>query len=106
MKGEKMFCSKCGKEINDEAVVCVHCGCSTKNIKSSEKTFTTTLLLCLFLGGFGAHRFYTGHTGSAIAQLLMCFSLFLSPVTAIWVLVDLITIITKNFKTKDGTVIE
>lgn len=23
------FCSKCGKEINDEAVVCVHCGCST-----------------------------------------------------------------------------
>lgn len=23
-----MFCSKCGKEINDEAVVCVHCGCA------------------------------------------------------------------------------
>ena len=22
------FCSKCGKEIMDEAVVCVHCGCS------------------------------------------------------------------------------
>ena len=23
-----MFCSKCGKEVNDEAVVCVHCGCA------------------------------------------------------------------------------
>ena len=23
-----MFCSKCGKEIHDEAVVCVHCGCA------------------------------------------------------------------------------
>lgn len=25
------FCSKCGKEINDEAVVCVHCGCQVEN---------------------------------------------------------------------------
>ena len=22
------FCSKCGKEIHEEAVVCIHCGCS------------------------------------------------------------------------------
>lgn len=26
-----MFCSKCGKEINDEAVVCVHCGCAVQS---------------------------------------------------------------------------
>ena len=26
-----MFCSKCGKEIADEAVVCVYCGCMVKN---------------------------------------------------------------------------
>ena len=26
-----MFCSKCGKEINNDAVVCVHCGCAVKN---------------------------------------------------------------------------
>ena len=26
-----MFCTKCGKEIMDEAVICVHCGCSTQN---------------------------------------------------------------------------
>ncbi|MBE6529160.1 MAG: zinc-ribbon domain-containing protein [Ruminococcaceae bacterium] len=25
-----MFCSKCGKEIMDEAVICPHCGCSPK----------------------------------------------------------------------------
>ncbi|MBQ3182726.1 MAG: hypothetical protein IJB24_05430 [Clostridia bacterium] len=24
------FCSKCGKEIHDEAVICVYCGCSTE----------------------------------------------------------------------------
>ena len=25
-----MFCKKCGKEIMDDAVICVHCGCSTQ----------------------------------------------------------------------------
>ena len=33
-----MFCKNCGKEINDEAVICVGCGCSVKN----ESTPTTT----------------------------------------------------------------
>ncbi len=26
-----MFCSKCGKEIFDEAVICPYCGCATNN---------------------------------------------------------------------------
>lgn len=26
-----MFCSKCGKEIADEAVICTNCGCATSN---------------------------------------------------------------------------
>lgn len=26
-----MYCNKCGKEINDEAVVCIHCGCAVNN---------------------------------------------------------------------------
>ena len=30
------FCSHCGKEIADEAVVCVGCGCSTENVKRQE----------------------------------------------------------------------
>lgn len=29
------FCSKCGKEINDGAVVCVHCGCSTADLSKN-----------------------------------------------------------------------
>ena len=33
-----MFCSKCGKEINDQAVVCVHCGCATANMQKHENT--------------------------------------------------------------------
>lgn len=31
-----MFCHKCGKEIDDEAVVCVHCGVETKNLDKNK----------------------------------------------------------------------
>lgn len=31
-----MFCSKCGKEISDEAVVCIHCGCATEKMNKRE----------------------------------------------------------------------
>lgn len=26
-----MYCAMCGKQISDQAVICVHCGCSTKD---------------------------------------------------------------------------
>lgn len=28
------YCTKCGKELVDEAVVCTHCGCATGNNKA------------------------------------------------------------------------
>ena len=34
------FCSKCGKELLDEAVVCPNCGCSTGETKSKTKQVT------------------------------------------------------------------
>jgi hypothetical protein len=34
-----MFCQKCGKEIMDEAIVCIHCGCAIeKNTKNGIST--------------------------------------------------------------------
>lgn len=30
------FCTKCGKEINDEAVICPNCGCATGNNEKPE----------------------------------------------------------------------
>lgn len=35
-----MFCSKCGKEIMDEAVVCPNCGCATNNYATQPTTNT------------------------------------------------------------------
>ena len=92
------YCSKCGAEIHDEAVVCPKCGCQVDgaSITKSEKTWIATFLLCFFLGGIGAHRFYVGRTGSAIVMLLTLGGL------GIWTLIDLIVILCGNFKDKDG----
>ena len=47
-----MYCSMCGKEINDYAVICPNCGCTTKHYKRSavfpDKEINK--ILYLFLG--------------------------------------------------------
>lgn len=46
-----MFCSKCGKEVNDEAVVCVHCGCPISNnkpVKANDDAPSTGLAVLGF----------------------------------------------------------
>lgn len=104
-----MFCSNCGAEIHENAVVCVKCGCAVNGASQTVKTFDlnksskdwlTTLLLCFFLGGLGIHRFYTGHMGTAIIQLLTCGG------CGIWALIDFITIAIGNFKDGEGKVIK
>ena len=66
----------------------------------SEKEWLVTLLLCLFLGSIGVHRFYVGKIGTGILQILTLGG------CGIWVLIDLIMIITGSFKDKDGNPIQ
>lgn len=37
---------------------------------TSDKSKTTALLLCIFLGGIGVHHFYVGRIGMRILYLL------------------------------------
>ena len=53
-----MFCKNCGKEINDKAAICIHCGCATGNANpveelSGESKKTVGVLLGIFLGLIG-----------------------------------------------------
>ncbi|WP_028931841.1 DUF1707 domain-containing protein [Pseudonocardia asaccharolytica] len=52
----------------------------------SDKSKVVAGVLQLFLGAVGAGRFYTGHTGMAVAQLLV--TLFTFGIGAIWGFVD------------------
>ncbi len=66
----------------------------------SPKKRLVALLLCIFLGAVGAHRFYVGKIGTGILWLVTLGLL------GIGALVDLIMIIVGSFKDKEGRVLE
>lgn len=98
-KAGDQYCYNCKAETTPNAVVCMKCGVGLKKEDLNDperKDWLTTLLLCIFLGHFGVHRFYTGHRGIGIAQLLTLGG------CGIWTLIDLITIVTDNFVDANG----
>lgn len=62
----------------------------------SPKSRLVALLLCVFFGGLGVHRFYVSKIGTGILMILTLGGL------GIWTLVDLIMIIIGSFKDKEG----
>ncbi len=68
------FCSRCGAQIDIQAEICPKCGVMVSQLKSI-KSRTTAILLALFLGGLGAHKFYLGQTGWGVAYLIFCWTL-------------------------------
>lgn len=80
MQVKTKFCKYCGEKIPEEAVMCTHCGRQIEQLKSEQpnviinntntnvntgyrggpKNKWVALLLCIFLGFIGAHKFYEG----------------------------------------------
>src|SRR5574344_131976 len=97
-----MFCSKCGKEVPNDASYCPHCGAYIKKVDDSDgsvddvpvqKSALAAGLFGIFLGSFGVHNFYLGYTGKAVVQLILsCLIIFL-PVSYVWGLVEGIMIL-------------
>ena len=69
-------------------------------MEKSDKNFVVAILLCLFVGVFGVHRFYVGKVGTGILQLITLGGL------GIWAFIDLIMIIVGAFKDKQGLLIK
>jgi TM2 domain-containing membrane protein YozV len=105
---DEKYCSDCGNLINIKAEICPKCGVRQLDVQPiqvspqifhegiSDKNFSTTFLLCHFLGLFGAHRFYTGKIGTGILMLLTLGGL------GIWLIVDWFMIIFGSFKDQNG----
>lgn len=64
-----MFCKHCGSEMSEEALACPKCGHPT--VERGTKSKVAFVLLALFLGGLGIHRFYLGGGSNVIFGLLM-----------------------------------
>lgn len=106
------FCKHCGEKIDSAAILCVKCGKQVENFSNSTqpsiiinnantntnanatiplraKNKWVALCLCLFLGFFGAHKFYEGKAGSGVLYL------FTIGLFGIGVIIDFITILCK-----------
>ena len=93
----KRFCHNCGAESTAAAEACAKCGVRFGAAPTGEgKDWLTTLLLAIFLGWLGVHRFYTDHVGIGVAQLLTAGG------CGIWTLVDIIMIAAGSYKDKQG----
>lgn len=121
------FCKHCGQLIDSDCIICPKCGKQVEDLKTgsdgnivinnnnvsssvgafaggymgemvSPKSWLTTLLLCLFLGGLAIHRFYVGKIGTGILMILLMFT----GIGEVWLLIDFIVIIIGKFTDKQG----
>ena len=69
-------------------------------MEKSPKPWLHVFLLCWFLGCFGAHRFYTGHTKTGIAQAIL--TVCTCGIGAIWGVIDFWMIIFGKFVDAEG----
>lgn len=106
--GEGMnYCQNCGSQIVPNANVCTNCGCAVSSIAPGmeRKSKVTAGLLGIFLGGIGIHNFYLGYTGKAIAQIFV--SLCTAGVGSLWGFIEGILILTGSIsKDANGVPLE
>lgn len=93
-KGEKLtFKEKLGLKLFGKKIATK----ISKTTDSGSKSQLVALILVIFVGTLGIHRFYLGYTGIGIIQLLTLGG------CGIWTLIDLIRIITGDLTPKDGS---
>lgn len=92
------FCPNCGTQTAPDAAVCTQCGVALpRPIPAGEqKSKLTAGLLGIFVGGLGIHNFYLGYTGKAIAQIALSLCFGIG---AIWGLIEGIMILTGSINT-------
>jgi TM2 domain-containing membrane protein YozV len=69
------------------------------NSNVSPQNWVAALLLCIFLGVLGVHRFYVGKIGTGILMLLT------AGVFGILTIIDIIMIATNSFTDKNGRLV-
>lgn len=71
------------------------------------RSWVAAMLICLLLGMFGLHRFYLGYNKIGLIQLVFGALYFFTPLwwtglIVIWVIIDLVRILTKDLEPNGG----
>ena len=95
------YAVKLSTVVSKKAAVNAISNTNTKAVKKNAdpgegKSQLIALILCIFVGVLGIHRFYLGYTKEGVIQLLTAGG------CGIWSLIDLVRIITGDLKPKDG----
>lgn len=101
--GERKFCSACGSALHLSASTCPHCGAQQRGGQrvQDQKSRVAAILLALFLGGIGGHKFYLGKPGIGVLYLIF-FWTFIPAVVALIEAVIYITMSDDAFREKYG----
>lgn len=92
-------CVECGNSISDKATSCPSCGHTVGRYLNRSKI--AAVLLALFLGGLGLHKFYLGNNKAGVLYLVFCWTF----VPAILGLIDAIILLFKDQKEFSGSVV-
>lgn len=110
---ETKFCEFCGNKVAIDAVICPKCGKQLDELRTEETQSApqviinnsntingnicgkqcdkwVALLLCIFLGFLGGHKFYEGKIGMGVLYI------FTGGLFCIGIIVDLISILCKS----------
>lgn len=85
---QTMTCPKCSKKLDVNAANCPTC--------HTHKSPVVVLLLCLFFGVLGAHRFYVRKFGTGLLMLCTLGGF------GLWAFIDLLFIVLNKFEDKAG----
>ena len=83
------YCQACGAESSPNAIFCVKCGNRLRRRMSRSKIIAG--ILGILLGGLGVHRFYLGYIGIGIIQIIV--TMITCGVGAIWGFIEGILIL-------------
>lgn len=93
---QMVFCRACGAQIHTSATACPKCGATQGPSSLSNRRILPAVLLLIFVGWLGAHRFYVGKVGTAILFIITLGGL------GLWYLIDLIMLVVGSFTDKEG----
>lgn len=68
----------------------------------SEKSQIVAILLALFLGTIGIHRFYVGKVGTGILMLVLTITFFGMVITIPWAVLDFVMACVGVFRDSEG----